>query len=163
MKKLFIFFLVIVSLSCKKQHVNEYIGTTNNPTPELHTGITYPDTMNSYWNILTFPDYYTFSDTNTLVVGAILEADAHLKIIITNYPATDSTGQNPTGWMYSNPIGFTVSDYDTVTNTQTLTSNTSGNISMELSFVTPGVTGSCKIDYYENSSSITKTRHYQWQ
>ncbi|MGZ3884660.1 MAG: hypothetical protein ACXVP0_16725 [Bacteroidia bacterium] len=32
-------------------------------------------------------------------------------------------------------------------------------LGISLSFIGPG---SCQVDYYENSSSITKTKHFTW-
>lgn len=164
MKKLIALLAIISIVSCKKEKVNEYIGSpNNNNTPELHTGITFPDSLGGYPNVPSFAGYTTFYEGDSLVVGADLEADAHLKLVITNFPVLDSAGYDMTYWMYMGATGFTVSDFDTTTNSQTLTSNTIGKIYMPISFVANGQGGHCKIDFYENSTSITRTRHYQWQ
>jgi hypothetical protein len=164
MKKIVAFLIITAAVSCKKENVNENIGSpNNNGTPEQHTSITYPDSLNGYRNVLSFASGETFHETDSLEIGADLEADAHLKLVITNYPVLDSTGQDLTYWMYSSATGFTVSDFDTATNTQTLISSVAGKIFMPIFFIANGQGGHCKIDYYENSTSITRTRDYQWQ
>jgi hypothetical protein len=156
--------ITLAMFSCKKETVNENIGTNNNNNNQntTHTGITYPDSamydnssMTYGRNILSMADNSVFSEPTNYTIAATLEADAHLRIVFTNYPFHDSTY-----WSYASGIGFNLNNIDAVTTE--LVSTQTGTIYLPINFIANGYTGSCKIDFYENGSAITRTKHFTW-
>ena len=109
-------------------------------------------------NILHDNAIYTNTDYS---FGAELGKSAELKIVLTNLSQQPNPNQIKPGWFYSNSQGWTVSDYSN-DDTQTFTSNKDGELILNMIFL--GSPGLCKIDFYENSSSITKktVKYFSW-
>jgi hypothetical protein len=134
MKKLLFIPLILLTLSsCKKRKE-----------------IIYPESMTYGQNIL---HDNSISANTSYSFGAELGKSADLKIVLTNLSVQPNPNQAKPVWFYSNHQGWTVSEYGT-DDTQTFTSNKDGEIILNMIF--SGSPGSCKIDFYENSSSITK-------
>jgi hypothetical protein len=152
-----LFFAVIVIISCKKE--------SNDPDTlpiTVHEGIAYPDSIYYGKNILSYPDSSVFLDGIDYEIGAVLENHANLSLVITNYPAIDSASGHSTLWFYTNETGWSVGDYNDTTNTQKFISSQSGKIDSQIIFSAYGQIGKCKIDFYENGSTITRTKHFSW-
>ncbi|MBK7309460.1 MAG: hypothetical protein IPI93_01385 [Sphingobacteriaceae bacterium] len=118
--------------------------------------ITYPTSMTYGDNILAMDNITQGKDYS---FGAKLGKKASLKIVMSNLSVQTNTNFPKPVWFYSNQQGWTVSNYGS-DDTQTFTSNKAGDVILDISF--NGSPGSCKIDYYENSSSVTKTKTLNW-
>ena len=152
-----LFFIIITILSCKKD------ATDPSNTPgTVQNGITYPDSVIYGKNILSYPDSTILLDGTEYEIGATLETNANLSLVITNYPELDSLSGHTTIWFHTDEIGWTALDYNDVTKTQNYISSQKGNISGLIQFSAFGQTGKCKIDFYENGNTITKTKHFTW-
>jgi hypothetical protein len=151
-----LFLVTFAIISCKKKTDEQVTPVT------LQKGITFPDSIYYGNNILSFPDSTMLSDGIDYEIGAILEKDANLSLVITNFPIVDSTSGNTTEWFYASPTGWAVGSYNSSTNTQNFTSTQTGKIDSQILFFAYGHTGRCKIDFYENGNSITKTKHFTW-
>lgn len=145
MKNILLFaFAALFMISCKKQTEK----------------ITYPDKMLFGDNILAIVNE-NVSDSVTALreysLGAKLGRKADLKIVFTNTSPINSQYQPV--WMYAPEDGWIVGDYD-AEGKQTFQSTKSGDIQLKIVF--SGSQGTCKVDFYENSSTITKTRYLRW-
>jgi hypothetical protein len=141
-----IFFLMLIIVSCKKKS----------------NTITYPNSIYYGNNILSYPDGTVFDAGPDYEMGAELGNDASLTLMFTNTSSIDTAVQLPV-WYYSEPTGWAVTDYNDVTNTQKFMSTQSGKIDLKILFMSEGTIGSCKIDFYENSTTIKFTKHYLWK
>jgi hypothetical protein len=148
--------IILLSLlsffSCKKSDDSE----------EAQTGIDYPATVFFGNNILSFPDSTVLTDGGDYEMGAVLEADASLYLVITNYSPSDSMSPPP-AWFYSNEAGWAVDDYNDAAGTQKFIHSQTGKISLEMYFMAFGQAGSCRIDFYENGNTVTRTKYFSWQ
>lgn len=86
-------------------------------------------------------------------LNANLEKKATLKIVIKN----SSTQGNPV-WFYSEQGKWLVSDYSS--SQQEFIANDDGNLDLNIIF--ENGPGSCLVDFYENSSSVTQTKYFKW-
>jgi len=75
----------------------------------------------------------------------------------------DSTSGHSTIWFHWNETGWSVTDYNDSTNTQTFVSSQRGKLTGQIQFAAFGQTAKCKIDFYDNGNVITKTKHFSWQ
>lgn len=96
MKKpfLILFILLLSILSCKKKSVEE----------EKQIGISYPNSIFYGNNVLSFPDSTLLQYDEDYSMGAVLEKDANLKILMTNLSESDSVGHTAV-WFYGETIG----------------------------------------------------------
>jgi len=143
---------VITAISCSKP------STVAPP----QKSISYPDSIYYGKNILSLPDSTFLDDTKNYDLGASLEKDANLIIVISNL--SSDTLQNYPIWYYNNNIGLSAQEYNSSNNTQRFFSTQSGKIDLQIQFLTfgnPG-TGKCKIAFYENSDTITRTKYLKW-
>ena len=148
----------LFGISCKKSS-----SSTTTPTTSVQKGISYPDSIYYGKSILTFPDSTILSTTQNYGLAAILEKDANLTLVFTNLSPTDtSTGHMPVWFYNSTTNGWAVQNY-TTSNTQKFISSQTGKIDVQMSFFAYGMKGKCKIDFYENSSAITRTKYLKWQ
>ncbi len=160
MKKLslILFFSVLAIVACKKD-LNDQTG--NSAT--LQRGITYPDSIYYGKNILSYPDSTVLQEAIDYEIGAILENDASLSLVITNYPEIDTATGRYSVWFHSSESGWIVGDYNDTSNTQSYTATQTGKVGGKILFLAYGQTGSCKIDFYENGSIISRTKYFIWQ
>lgn len=162
---LLLFSIMLAITSCKKDSKNQ--STSNSP----QIGITYPASVdNSYpdslfWgkNILAYADSTVLHQNIEYEMGAVLEKNASLVIVITNYPVLDTIYGHTTMWFYDQPNGWAVTDYDNVKQTQKFMSTLTGKIDLQIDFQSYGVEGKCKVDFYENGNTITRTKYYFWK
>lgn len=163
MNKTIIGLLILLIISCKKKEAESncpepIAATTNN-------SITYPDSIYYGKNVLALPDSAVIDTVNSNSFGAILGNDATLKVKITRL-APRIQGQIPPLWFYveSPAVWFVQSDPsgggDSI---QTFTALLKGKIDLEIYFSRYGQKGSARLDFYENSNSITKTKYIKWQ
>lgn len=127
---------------------------------EAETGITYPDSVLYGVNILSSAIPATLVNGKNYGLGAELETDASLKIVFTNLSATDTLSGHTPVWFYSDATGWVVSDYSS--GSQTFTASQTGKIDVEMSFENYGISGSCRVDYCENSNSVTRSKTIVW-
>ena len=140
MKKILLITLtLIVLISCKKRKE-----------------ITYPSSMTYGDNVLAIDNV---SEGLVYSFGAKLGKKATLKVVITNLSVQTNTNQSKPEWLYSSSQGWIVSNYGS-DDIQTFTANKDGDVILYFTF--SGSPGSCKVDYYENSSSVTKTKILNW-
>lgn len=140
--------LSLINISCHKDDEND---------------ISYPNTMSYGTNILTLPDSTVLSGQSEYSLGAVLEKDASLSLVITNLSAIDTaTGHLPV-WFYDNVSGWTAENYNGMNNTQKFISSQTGTIDLDLTFETYGKRGKCRIDFYENATTITRTKYLKWE
>lgn len=118
--------------------------------------ITYPTNTASGENLLNLNVVEIDKDYS---IAAMLGKKAKLKIVLTNLSPIPTNGGMQPIWFYTGEQGWTVSDYSS-DNTQTFTSNQTGTIDLNITFIING--GYCRIDFYENSEKITKTRTFTW-
>jgi len=150
---------LIISVSCKKKTTPATTTTTT-----TQKGITYPDSIYYGKNSLTLPDSTILADSKDYGFAAILEKDASLSIVITDLNTTPdtATGHFPV-WSYNiSTTGWAVQNW-TANNTQKFIASQTGKVDLAISFYAYGKTGKCKIDFYENSSTITRTKYLKWQ
>jgi hypothetical protein len=119
--------------------------------------IEYPSSGLYGVNILTLQDSDTIASSIDYSLVAELGKKADLKIIFTNLSGQVGGGPSST-WFYAESNGWTVSDYSS--NKQEFVSNKSGSIDLDMKF--EGNKGKCKIDFYENSNSITNSKVLYW-
>ena len=144
--KSLIFILVAATflVSCKKDKATE---------------IKYPASMAYGENVLAIDSVTGVEDYS---FGATLGKKAKLKIVITNLSTTTNSSSPGQVWFYSDNQGWVVSDY-TSENTQTFTANKKDDNILRMKFLSANdSTGKCKIEYYENSDNVTKTKFLHW-
>jgi hypothetical protein len=125
--------------------------------------ISYPNTISYGTNILTLPDSTVLSGQSDYDLGAVLGKDASLSLVITNLSAIDNVSGHLPVWFYDNISGWTVEDYNGMNNTQKFISSQTGTIDLNLTFETFGKRGKCRIDFYENATTITRTKYLKWE
>ncbi len=156
MKKLstILFFVTLTFISCKKD--------TEQTNPVVQNEITYPDSIYYGKNILSFADSTVLVDQADYEMGATLEKDASLYLIITNYSDTLTTMIQPI-WYFADESGWSVNNYNDLDSTQKFTATQSGKIDLKMFFIANSRVGRCKIDFYENGNTITRTKYFTWQ
>jgi hypothetical protein len=133
--------IVLISYSCNK------VGA-----------ITYPVSTNYGENLLSrSQNYVTKGESYSL--EANLEKKCDLRIVITNTSTISSDpAAKPAVWAYNYNKGWTIGNYES--KSQTFSTSNIGN--NDLNFVFSGENGSCRVDYYENKSTITQTKIFNW-
>ncbi|MBX7204850.1 MAG: hypothetical protein K1X81_05465 [Bacteroidia bacterium] len=152
---LFIAMLSVMSISCNINDVS----------------ISYPENSQGQQNILALPDGAKVNQINAYIFAADIGDDAQLKIVITNLsndkptmfsqkPSWALSTTNRIGWTVMGEVGGTMfypSNYQIAEAAQT------GKLNMPVHFVgTANIDGKCRIDFYENSGKITKTKYLVW-
>ncbi len=121
--------------------------------------IAYPENGAYGQNILALPNSSTYDLNDEFSMHALMNKRSKLKIVMTNL-SEDSPGQQMPIWFYEMSVtNWKVSDYSG--NTQVFTS-VKGSNECDLSLILYGTNGSAKIDFYENSESITRTKFINW-
>jgi len=72
-------------------------------------------------------------------MGAVLEKDANLSLVITNFSTPDTSGYTPR-WYYYNNLGWAGEAYDTLNKTEKLSSIQTGQIDLIIFFSLSGPT-----------------------
>lgn len=117
----------------------------------------YPVSQNYGENLLTL-------DKDSLIPGKSysleveLSRKSELEIIITNLGTEDEPSVVTSKWKYDYNDGWTIGNY---ANGQQSFRTIDPGVS-DLKIVFQGTEGAIRIDYYENSSNITKTRKLEW-
>jgi hypothetical protein len=140
-----------------------FMGCTKD---KIDKNISYPDSIYFGKNILNMPDSSVLKVNYYYGFGADLGNDAKLSIIITNYSTEKDSFLNilPVWyWVLGKTPGWVISNYDISLNRQKFTSTQSGKIDAQMKFDSFGKHGICKVEYYENSETITKTKYFFWQ
>jgi hypothetical protein len=152
--------LVIALDSCKKKSQED---STPSPAATVHDGISYPDSVYYGRNILSLTDSTDLTASPIFYgLGGNLEDDASLKIVLINYPVLDTASGHISEWFYADETGWLISNYDDTLNTQTFTAIQHGKIDVDIQFVDYGHGGSCRVDFYENSSTVTRSKFFTW-
>ena len=146
---------MLAFISCEKEESKD-----EDTTASTQTAITYPDSIFYGNNILSLPDSTVLTSNVNYEMGAVLEKDASLYLIITNY--SDTTPTQPV-WYISTALGWAVIAYHNLDGTQKFICAQTGKSTVRLIFYDYGHIGNCKIDFYENGNIITRTKHFSWQ
>ncbi len=141
MLKRFLIFMVAVILTSFNLGCNK----------EKKLSITYPSSGTYGENVLALSDNSSLIDINGYSLCAELGEKAELKIIITHLSGTGE-------WFYADKNGWTVNSYSG--GSQYFQSNKDGKIDLDITF--ENGPGSCKVDFYENSSSVTYSKTFTW-
>jgi hypothetical protein len=121
--------------------------------------ITYPENGAYGQNILALPNSSTYDLNDDFSMHALLHKKSKLKIVVTNLSESNPNQPMP-AWFYEISVtNWKVSDYSN--NTQVFTS-VKGSNECDLWLTFSGINGSAKIDFYENSESITRTKCINW-
>jgi hypothetical protein len=130
--------LVLSNIGCNKQE---------------NLAISYPTNGVYGMNVLALTsDSLQVSPVN-YSMNASLGKKASLKVVITKVAAFSLNSV----WFYTSENGWSVGDFDGVS--QEFTATKSGNVDLDLEFMG---SGTCRIDYYENSSTVTKSKVFSW-
>lgn len=148
--------IVLMVVSCKKE-----TSTNNNGSINLLKKISYPDAIYHGKNILSLPDSAIVQNSTSYGFAADLEKDATLSITITDLSAPDPGGFFPKWAFGTNTTGWTVLDW--ADGKQKFIASQTGKIDLEIQFDPGGKSGICRLDFYENGPSITKTKYIRWQ
>lgn len=124
---------------------------------EENLKIEYPSSGFYGVNVLSLNDSDTLSSSVDYSLSAKLGKKAELKIVFTNLSNQVDTVSQST-WFYSDKDGWNVGDYNG--DKQDFVSNKSGVIDLDMTF--EGSQGKCRIDFYENSDAITKSKILYW-
>lgn len=156
-----IFSFIILSCSKEDSSVN---NQPSNGSGLIEQNIIYPDSATYGLNILNLADSSTIVSGQWYSFNAILEKDASLKIIISNYSNTSLPGGY---WSYENAsnLGWNVNTYDNIIHEQLFQSSSTSSIILKMQMGSNSTDfGECRLDFYENNStSITKSRYLFWQ
>jgi len=157
------YLLILISFitliySCKKDKELEP------PAIVSDNAISYPDSVYYGKNILTMVDSVMLDSEKVYGFGAILGNDASLKIKVSRLvsripgevPPTWGFIENPSFWIMQSDAS---NGWDSV---QTFTAIAKGKIDLEMYFYRYGQNGKAKLEFYENSNSITKTKYIKW-
>jgi hypothetical protein len=119
--------------------------------------VTYPDSINYGENLLSiFKDSIAAGESYSF--EAELSKKSNLQVIITNLSSPEA-GQPMPRWGYAFVDGWQVDNYLT-DGTQKFTTIKQGVSDLKMVF--SHSPGSCRMDFYENSSTITKTKTFKW-
>lgn len=118
---------------------------------EEKLSITYPSSGAYGENVLALADNSSLTSVNGYSLCAELGKKAELKVVITQLSGSGV-------WFYADKNGWTVSSYSG--GSQQFESNTDGKIDLDITF--ENGPGSCRVDYYENSSSVTSSKTFTW-
>lgn len=131
-------------------------GSPPLPLPEIM--ITYPDSGYYGKSVLSLEDSTLIDGAKDFGFTAVLQKFANVSIKITDLsPIDSSTGHIPK-WSYTNnPIGWMATTWNS--GTQEFTATQTGKLDMQITFHAQGQPGTCRLDFYENSSTITKTKY----
>lgn len=153
-----IFIIVSLAFSCTKETivVQEVPATTSATQQPCSNGISYPDSAFYGLNVLAQADSALMSIDSTYSFHAILDCGANLQIRITSISGTI--------WYYfpGSSQGWNITPYDNINLTQVFQSNVTGSLMLHMVLGSGGWGGICRIDFYENSTTITKTKYLYW-
>jgi hypothetical protein len=141
---------ILVIFSCEK----------DTPPITKQTGITYPDSIYHGKSILSLPDSAILLPAKSYGFAANLEKDATLTIKITDLSPVDTMGYSAKWYYAINPTGWVVQQWNN--GTQTFIASQTGKIDLQIMFGYTGDSGICKLDFYENASTISKTKYLRW-
>ena len=119
--------------------------------------ITYPATGSFGENVLALADNSNLLSGSDYSFCAELGKKAELKIVITNLSGPGGGGPGAV-WFYTSVNGWTVGSYSA--ENQQFESNQDEKINLNIIF--ENGPGSCRVDYYENSSSVTNSKSFIW-
>ena len=147
---------------CKKKSDTSQNSNVN-PNTSGSNAISYPDSSYYGANILNFQDSTILVNSKNYGLAANIQANATLKVVITNLSPLDSaaSGPNPKSvWFYSGITGW-VDPNGYANDIQTFVAKP-GNNDIQIQFDNYYLYGKCRIDFYENSTSVTKTLYLKW-
>ncbi|MDY0015436.1 MAG: hypothetical protein RBS13_04430 [Bacteroidales bacterium] len=161
--KLTIFIFTLLCVACEEIPDDDNNNNNNDTTDLVKTdSISYPENVLFGNNFLALDDSSILVEADDYEIGAVLGKDAHLKLVMTNLSVIPPYEPGPVWFFYMDEIGWIIGDYNESSNYQVLTSHATGKISCSITFEGFGYPGACKIDFYENSDTITQTKYYFW-
>ncbi len=139
---------MFIASSCKK----------DSTPPAAETGIGYPDSIYYNKSVLTLEDSAIITGPQTFGFAANLGKDANLSIRLTDLSAPDSLNRFTVKWEYAAfPVGWLATRWQD--GTQKFTATQTGKIDLQIHFDSGGDSSTCRLDFYENSTNITKTKY----
>ena len=151
-----IFAILFLCVACEKIPEENKDNITND-------SITYPEEVIYGNNFLFLPDSSLLIPEDEYEIGANLGKDAHLKLVITNLSTNPNPEQMSPIWFLDMEYeGWNIEYYNEISNYQTFISISTGKISAPISFEVYEGKGACRVDFYENSDTITKTKYFFW-
>jgi hypothetical protein len=159
--QIYILALGLLLLACKK---DETPNTSSSSGTTSTNSITYPNFLYYGENVLAMPDSSLLDTTKTYSFGGVLGADATLKLKITRL-APRVPGIIPPIWSYeANPAWWLVETDpsgggDSI---QTFTAIAKGKIDLKFYFSRHWQNGKARIEFYENSDTVTRTKYLRW-
>ena len=135
-----IILLIFLNFSCNKDNKLE---------------ITYPTSGSYGTNLLAFTGDSVLTSPNTYSFQADLGTKATLKVVVTKI-ATPGTTPNAV-WFFDSEDGWNVGEFNGTS--QQFEATKTGTIDLNMVFMN---TGTCRIDFYENSSSVTNSKLISW-
>ena len=119
--------------------------------------VSYPVSTNYGENLLSMSGQIVKGESYS--IEANLSRKTNMKIVIVNTSVQDANLAIPLPtWAFTYVTGWVAGNYEN--GQQTFESSTPGNNDMKMVF--QGSPGSCRIDFYENSSALTNTKVYNW-
>ena len=150
------------------------VGCSKDDEPILSTSsgcygsgiISYPDSNFYGVNILNLPDSFIVLDTGSYSFSATLDCSADLKIYMQNLSSSTGPGIGAI-WGYSSGTedGWMITTYSNQNSSQIFqsnTNNTAKKLMLNMVFAGSG-SGFARLDFYENSASVTKSKYLYWQ
>jgi len=151
MKKFILLFgtivIIVITTQCNKSDSNQV----------KQLSINYPSVGRWGDNVLCIKDSSMIDPFKDFSFTANLQADAQLKIIMTNLSIAEKAG-----WFFdiNSNDGWNITVYDNGSHQQIFTSRKAGVLDLDMTFLGPG---KCNIDIYENNSiTITKSIFLRW-
>ncbi len=143
-----IILILIISISCKK----------------MSKSIDYPQSGFFGKNILALPNESIVDVDVDHSMAATLGEKATLQLRFTNYSKFDSAAGNPPVWGFGQEAGWVATNYDDNNGTQIFNAVQTKKIDLQMLFMRWGSPnpGRCRIEFMENSATVTKTIYLNW-
>jgi len=119
--------------------------------------IAYPSSGTYGENILALSNNSILNNVDGYSLSAELGKKAELKIVFINLSSSVTEGPGAV-WFYGEGDGWIVGDH--AGNSQQFESNKDGELHLDIIF--ENGPGSCRVDFYENSSSISNSKTFSW-
>ncbi|MEN9988584.1 MAG: hypothetical protein RLZZ585_1623 [Bacteroidota bacterium] len=117
--------------------------------------ITYPVSGTYGTNLLAFTGDSVLTSPVTYSFHADLGTKATLKVVVTKI---ETPGTTPNAvWFFDSEDGWNIGEFNGTS--QQFEATKTGAIDLNMVFMN---TGTCRIDFYENSSSVTKSKVISW-
>lgn len=126
--------------------------------------IDYPQSGFFGKNILSLPNESVVDADIDNSMAAVLGDKASLKLRFTNLSVSDNALSSLPIWGYGQETGWFSTQYDDNGGTQSFEASLTGKIDLQILFMRWGNSnpGRCRIEFLENSTTVTKTIYLNW-